>query len=298
MYTKQQLVVYVNEKTGLDREAILFLISLTTDVRFYLSSQLLLLIRRLRSEKSRALFNAAKGSVSVSRIESSLAGIDTAIEAIDRVYTMTPFGSSFPARIPWSDLAERSESFSNLMDIMRTYMNKISDVNIGSFTIPGLSGVNSIHDLHRRRDDLSWRLQQITNMKTYAGIISSKIDNSIYEVETWINSMDLINANYQTAYTFTGYVYVSSDFYTVYWTDGVLTIDNTTYTIESGFIDEIAVGDTYLYFDVDSALNGFLDTSGALLSKSGNNTRIGKVTISGYSIPVLTVYGSIGYTES
>lgn len=294
-YTEEALVTYINGKTGLDRRAIKVLVAMTPAIRTYLKQQLLLLVTRVKNEKNKTIFSTLRGNVSINALNSTLSAIDTLVDNIDRIYNLNPFGDAFPARIPWGELAEESESFARLLDILKNYMSNVDEVNLGTIKIPGLSGVNSVDELKRRRDELRWRVQQATNVKTYAGMIAARTDKAIREIMVWINSIELIETKYQNIYTFTGNISVAGDFSTISWTDGTLAVNENTYTILADSISSLSTGVNYVYYDMDGAVSGFQSTSGALESVAGTNVRIAKVTVYSNRVPLMELYGKVNY---
>ena len=47
--------------------------------------------------------------------------------------------------------------------------------------------------------------------------IEKRLDNSIYEVQKWINSIDVVSGYNNQAYRFTGNIYADSGVKNIYW---------------------------------------------------------------------------------
>jgi len=295
-FTRQGIAKYVNEKTGLDVNAVSILIVMTSGVREYLRSQLLVVLTKLRNEKRKVLFDSVRGDTSAVRIRALMAPIDTAIDSIDRIYSISPTGNKFSNRVPWSELADESESFARLLDIIKKFTNKIPPTTIGNVSLPGLKGINSLDDLKRRKDELSFQLQQMLNVKSYAQRANARLDASLKEVEKWINSIDIIDGFNNQAYRFSGNIYSGGTPYSIYWEAGTLYSNDNEYEIEEGSITDLPKGISYMYFDSAGNTKQFTHTTGQNEAKSGDNILILRATVDGIGSPVMLIYGTVDYS--
>lgn len=294
---QEQIVSYVYGKTGLSKSAIRLLLTLQGPVLTYLTTQLNILVERLTAEKNRVIFDSVRGSVGTKRIEQALAGLDSALAKIDKIYKINPFWNAIPSRIPWSDVIQSNEDLAQIMDLIKQYTAKIPGIEFGSLGVPGLKGIQSYDDLKRRRDELAFRLNQLTSMATYAGIASSKLDTYIKYAQQWLNSIQYIRGYSPGAYWFSGSILLGETVDSISWTDGILNIQDTEYSITESSITFEAAGTYYLYYDRDGRSDLFTATTGELLSSSGDNYRIAQIIVDLKSAPLIERYGLTNYVR-
>jgi hypothetical protein len=268
--TKSQIAKYVTGKTGLSECVIRSIIDFTPHARNFLQSQLNNVLNSARYEIRKAIFDSVTSGTAATRVRAVMDSLDVYLEKFDRVYRI----------VPWTSISENCPDFADILDMLKSHTNKVPGVSIASFDIPGLKGVNSYDALRNRKRELSYKLQQLVNKQTYAGIVNTRLQTTIDKAQAWINAMDLIDGLSGSAFVFSGGIFLYGNF-GIRWADSTLSYEGSDYTIEAGNIPILDLGVHYIYYDTNGSLTALQATTGEYASRSGGKVRIAKVTITG-----------------
>jgi hypothetical protein len=273
---------YLQLKTKLQKETLKGLSELSSPVKQYIRDQLENIILGLRAELSHIQFSSQLSNVAAARIRSTLSLIDPLFEPLQRIYKIAN----------WVDLAKRSVEFSQLLDLINKNMNKVPASYIGGIKIPGLQGVNSIEELVRQKEELSFNLQQMVSAQHWAEVSRAKIDSAILECQRWINALMLLDGSTHQTYTFTGNFFSKAP-NGVGWIAGTLRYFDTTYIIIDDSIISLPEGINYLYFDTGGASNTFASTQGEHTAVAEDRIKIATLTVTNGKATIIVPVGEV-----
>lgn len=279
------LLTTIQQKTGLSEKTILILNDLSPMVLKYMLTQLRSCASVIKAQIDHYHFQSGWSNTAKLKLRNNIDLIDGVLEEANRVFQV----------VPWQVITKNNSDFAWLVDLLRKNMDKVGNISLGSFNTPDFQGVSSIEDLRKKKEEFSFRLQQMINVEYYAESGKAALQEQIRKLQQWIEAILYLTLGAgEVVYEFTGTIYATQST-AISWAGGTLSIAGNTYTIIGGAYSGLTKGDWYLYFDSDGATNTFSVTDGYETAGSRPNIRIAKLTATSNTIIEIFPYGLISY---
>jgi len=282
----EQVLTNINTKTGISKKTIILLSDLSPVILEYLRDQLTKVAETMQAKIDHLNFRSGWSKATITRTKTTLNLLDDVLDTAENLFNV----------IPWKVMAKNNDEVAWLIDVIKKNMAKSNGLSMAGFTIPGLQGINSVEDLRRKRDELSFQLQQMMNVQYYADSAKAVAYEEIRKIQRWIDTIVFLNNVGEKSFVFTGIIYSTSTS-TIGWSTGTFTTGGVEYIVTAGTIVDMTVGDWYLYYDVGGAgaSASFEATDGYYIAGEENKVRVAKLTVTTNTIINIVPYGSISY---